>query len=381
MNNVRAVESLTEQELQAGIFGGLSKGSWHEKYENSAWVFLGGFPYELSEGDIICVMSQWGEIEDINLARDKTTNKSKGFAFIKYEDTRSTILAVDNFNGMKLLGRTLRCDHVDQYKLPKDVREKELERMKDDPTSVAEVGPGHAYKNQALATDHSISQGVDLWNQSSTTNTSTNTIGNANPRLSEADLHNDEHDIMEKSGKRKKKKEKEKKEKKDKKQKKRGLPQEPQREKDEEDVVTKTDRGSSKRHNKDDGSSSSSSHRHKHHRQSQQQQEARATSSSSNSSIELDRRSGAPRHSSSDIPSRALSSTSSSSSSSSSSALVHATEVAEVASWRGSRDPHRSIPALTTTTAGAAGGGGGVSSSGGAPAATVSGIGGFARVR
>ena len=65
----------------------------------------GGFSFELSEGDIICVMSQWGEVEDINLVRDKETNKSRGFAFIKYEDQRSTILAVDNFNGIKLLGR------------------------------------------------------------------------------------------------------------------------------------------------------------------------------------------------------------------------------------------------------------------------------------
>lgn len=65
---------------------------------------IGGFSFELSEGDIICVMSQWGEVEDINLVRDKETNKSRGFAFIKYEDQRSTILAVDNFNGIKLLG-------------------------------------------------------------------------------------------------------------------------------------------------------------------------------------------------------------------------------------------------------------------------------------
>ena len=36
---------------------------------------------------------------DINLVRDKTTGKSKGFAFLAYEDQRSTILAVDNFNG------------------------------------------------------------------------------------------------------------------------------------------------------------------------------------------------------------------------------------------------------------------------------------------
>ena len=165
MNNIRNIESITEQELNAGIFGGLTKGSWHEEYSASAWVFLGGFPFELSEGDIICVMSQWGEIEDINLVRDKVTNKSKGFAFIKYEDNRSTILAVDNFNGMKLLGRTLRCDHVQEYKLPKEVREKEMEALDENPEIKVSIGPGHAYKNSEFATEHDVVQGVDLWRQ------------------------------------------------------------------------------------------------------------------------------------------------------------------------------------------------------------------------
>lgn len=202
MNNIKNIESITEQELNAGIFGGLSKGSWHEKYKDSAWVFLGGFPFELSEGDIICVMSQWGEIEDINLVRDKVTNKSKGFAFIKYEDNRSTILAVDNFNGTKLLGRTLRCDHVDEYRLPKEVREKELEALENDPEGRVEIGPGHAYKNAELADDHNVSKGVDLWKK---------------PDAVVEDTHTEERHKKHKKDKKEKKETKEKKIKKEKK--------------------------------------------------------------------------------------------------------------------------------------------------------------------
>lgn len=55
---------------------------------------------------------------DVNLVRDKKTGKSKGFAFLAYEDQRSTILAVDNFNGISLCGRTIRVDHVKDYKPP-----------------------------------------------------------------------------------------------------------------------------------------------------------------------------------------------------------------------------------------------------------------------
>ena len=42
------------------------------------------------------------QVEDINLVRDDDTGKSKGFAFLKYEDSRSCILAVDNLTGSKV---------------------------------------------------------------------------------------------------------------------------------------------------------------------------------------------------------------------------------------------------------------------------------------
>ena len=58
---------------------------------------------------------------DVNLPRDKNTGKTRGFGFLMYEDQRSTILAVDNLNGAKVLDRTLRVDHVKNYK---QVREK-----------------------------------------------------------------------------------------------------------------------------------------------------------------------------------------------------------------------------------------------------------------
>ena len=74
---------------------------------------MGGLANELSEGDVICVrtphpapahhgedpapfppqvMSQWGEIEDFNMPREKKTGKPRGWAWVKYEDQRSTIL-------------------------------------------------------------------------------------------------------------------------------------------------------------------------------------------------------------------------------------------------------------------------------------------------
>jgi RNA-binding motif X-linked protein 2 len=60
---------------------------------------------------------------DVNLVRDRETGKSKGFAFVAFEDQRSTVLAVDNLSGARVVGRTVRVEHVDDYKLKrKEVR-------------------------------------------------------------------------------------------------------------------------------------------------------------------------------------------------------------------------------------------------------------------
>ncbi|XP_051537175.1 RNA-binding motif protein, X-linked 2-like [Myxocyprinus asiaticus] len=117
LTKVKLINELNEREAELGVKDNVS---WHSVYKNSAWIFIGGFPYELTEGDIICVFSQYGEIANINLVRDKKTGKSKGFCFLCYEDQRSTILAVDNFNGIKIKGRTIRVDHVANYRPPKD---------------------------------------------------------------------------------------------------------------------------------------------------------------------------------------------------------------------------------------------------------------------
>ena len=124
MNRVKEVQRINKRDLEvqlkADTVGNAGKWdvnkSWHAQYKDSAYVYVGGLPTDLSEGDVMVIFSQFGEVVDVNMPRDKVTGKSKAFAFIAYEDQRSTVLAVDNFNGATILGRTLRCDHCADYK-------------------------------------------------------------------------------------------------------------------------------------------------------------------------------------------------------------------------------------------------------------------------
>lgn len=96
------------------------------------------------------------QIEDIHLARSEETGKSRGFAFVKYEDSRSCVLAVDNFVGVKVLGRPIRVDHVENYRLPKKLLEQEEQKT-------ANISAGHAYNDSELANQYNIQNGQDLF--------------------------------------------------------------------------------------------------------------------------------------------------------------------------------------------------------------------------
>jgi len=113
MQSVRQIQRLNDLELQKCV---PPNASWHTDYRDTAYIHIGGLPFELSEGDVLTIFSQYGNPVHLNLARDKETGKSRGFAFLKYEDQRSCDLAVDNLSGAAVLGRVLGVDHC-RYQL------------------------------------------------------------------------------------------------------------------------------------------------------------------------------------------------------------------------------------------------------------------------
>jgi RNA-binding motif X-linked protein 2 len=109
----KEISKLRDLDLQRGIFE-VSQ-SFHSEFRDSAWIIVRNLAFQLSEGDIMTVFEQYGTIVAMELIRDKETGISKGTAVLQYEDARSAVLAVDNFNSVSLLGRTISVDHL-RYK-------------------------------------------------------------------------------------------------------------------------------------------------------------------------------------------------------------------------------------------------------------------------
>ncbi|ODV67881.1 hypothetical protein HYPBUDRAFT_107680 [Hyphopichia burtonii NRRL Y-1933] len=119
MNSIRQIININQKELEQNVS---DLGSWHYEYRDTSYIYIGQIPYELKEEDIIVIFSQFGVPTHIKLIKDKETGKSKGFCYMKYEDSRLCVLAIDNLNGVKVFDKILKVDHV-YFK----VKENELE--------------------------------------------------------------------------------------------------------------------------------------------------------------------------------------------------------------------------------------------------------------
>jgi len=51
---VKEINKINQAELDLGLSGA----SWHDEYRDSAYVFIGGLHFDLTEGDVITIFSQ-----------------------------------------------------------------------------------------------------------------------------------------------------------------------------------------------------------------------------------------------------------------------------------------------------------------------------------
>jgi len=114
LTQIKNQQKISLKECELGIN---SAQSWHERYAKSAYVFCGGLHEKFTEGDLVTVLAQFGEVVDCEIVRDRITGKSRSFAFACYEDQRSTVLAVDNLNGSDVLGKVLRVQHCEDFRV------------------------------------------------------------------------------------------------------------------------------------------------------------------------------------------------------------------------------------------------------------------------
>jgi cold-inducible RNA-binding protein len=70
-------------------------------------LFVGNLSFETTENDLQDEFAAFGAVTEVNLMMDRTTNRSRGFAFITMGTPEEGQKAIDGLNGKSIGGRAI----------------------------------------------------------------------------------------------------------------------------------------------------------------------------------------------------------------------------------------------------------------------------------
>jgi RNA recognition motif-containing protein len=77
-------------------------------------LYVGNLSYSVTGSQLKELFSQYGEIKDAVVIKDRDTDRSKGFGFIELSSPAEAEKACDALNGKEYEGRSLRVNEAKQ---------------------------------------------------------------------------------------------------------------------------------------------------------------------------------------------------------------------------------------------------------------------------
>jgi len=75
-------------------------------------IYVGDLSYDVTEDDLKAVFSEFGEVDSVNIIKDKFSGRSKGFGFVEMPDNSEADKAIEALNGTELKGRNLKVNQA-----------------------------------------------------------------------------------------------------------------------------------------------------------------------------------------------------------------------------------------------------------------------------
>ncbi|MDE3196777.1 MAG: RNA-binding protein [Acidobacteriota bacterium] len=70
-------------------------------------IYVGNISFQTSEQDIDAAFSAYGQVDRVQIIKDRETGQSRGFAFVEMSNNAEADKAMEALNGAELGGRTL----------------------------------------------------------------------------------------------------------------------------------------------------------------------------------------------------------------------------------------------------------------------------------
>ncbi len=75
-------------------------------------IYVGNLSYEVSEEDLRRAFEGFGQVESVNIIKDRYSGMSKGFGFVEMPDSAAAQAAIAGLNGKDLKGRQLNVNEA-----------------------------------------------------------------------------------------------------------------------------------------------------------------------------------------------------------------------------------------------------------------------------
>ena len=75
-------------------------------------IYVGNLSYEVTEQELQRAFEAFGQVESVNVIKDKFSGRSKGFGFVEMPDKANAQSAINELNGKELNGRTLNVNEA-----------------------------------------------------------------------------------------------------------------------------------------------------------------------------------------------------------------------------------------------------------------------------
>jgi len=75
-------------------------------------IYVGNLSYEVTEEDLKEAFGAFGQVETVNIIKDKYSGQSKGFGFVEMPAKAEAEAAIEGLNDTELKGRTLKVNEA-----------------------------------------------------------------------------------------------------------------------------------------------------------------------------------------------------------------------------------------------------------------------------
>lgn len=70
-------------------------------------IYVGNISFQTTEQDLDAAFSAYGQVDRVQIVKDRDTGQSRGFAFVEMQNNAEADRAMEALNGADLSGRTL----------------------------------------------------------------------------------------------------------------------------------------------------------------------------------------------------------------------------------------------------------------------------------